>query len=184
MKKLLALIAVVGLAFQSFAFDPVNEKLLESFKTSFPNAEQVKWQELPESFVVSFVEENIRARAYYDKDGVPVQLIRATKPDITRDFAKMLHHGLTHPEEHQPEKWQLVAGRGPSPKGAANPSDIVVANGKPSSSGRDHEPKPNGKRAKSGKGGPSANGSSHQPLPTPSAEWEKLIQERLGGPGR
>jgi hypothetical protein len=89
MKKLLALIAVVGLGFQSFAFDPVNEKLLESFKTSFPNAEQVKWQELPAIFVVSFVEENIRARAYYDKDGELVQLIRYYK-DTQLPFA-VLH---------------------------------------------------------------------------------------------
>lgn len=89
MKKLLALIAVVGLGFQSFAFEPVNEKLLESFKTSFPNAEQVKWQELPASFVVSFVEEHIRARAYYDKDGELVQLIRYYK-DTQLPFA-VLH---------------------------------------------------------------------------------------------
>lgn len=89
MKKLLALIAVVGLGFQSLAFDPVNEKLLESFKTSFPNAEQVKWQELPASFVVTFVEETIRARAYYDKDGELVQLIRYYK-DSQLPFA-VLH---------------------------------------------------------------------------------------------
>jgi hypothetical protein len=89
MKKLLALIAVVGLGFQSFAFDPVNEKLLESFKTSFPHAEQVKWQELPASFVVTFMEETIRARAYYDKDGELVQLIRYYK-DTQLPFA-VLH---------------------------------------------------------------------------------------------
>jgi hypothetical protein len=89
MKKLLALIAVVGLAFQSFAYDPVNEKLIESFKSSFPNAEQVSWLELPASFVVSFVEENIRARAYYNKDGELVQLIRYYK-DTQIPFA-VLH---------------------------------------------------------------------------------------------
>ena len=89
MKKLLALIAVIGLAFQSFAYDPVNEKLIESFKASFPNAEQVHWLEQPASFVVSFVEDNIRARAYYNKDGDLVQLIRYFK-DAQLPFA-VLH---------------------------------------------------------------------------------------------
>ena len=79
MKKLFVLIAVVGLSFQSFAYDPVNEKLIESFKTSFPTAQQVQWQEMPASFIVSFVEDNTRTRAYYNKDGVLVQLIRYYK---------------------------------------------------------------------------------------------------------
>ena len=79
MKKLFVLIAAVGLSFHAFAYDPVNEKLIESFKTSFPNAEQVAWQEIPNAFVVSFVEENIRARAFFDKEGGLMQLIRYYK---------------------------------------------------------------------------------------------------------
>jgi hypothetical protein len=76
MKKLLVLIAVAGLGFQSFAYDPVNEKLIESFKASFPKAGQVHWQETSAAFIVSFVDDNIRARAYYNRDGDLTQLIR------------------------------------------------------------------------------------------------------------
>lgn len=79
MKKLLVLIAVVGLGFQSFAYDPVNEKLIESFKTSFPKAGQVHWQETSKNFIVTFVEADTRSRAYYNKDGDLMQLIRYYK---------------------------------------------------------------------------------------------------------
>ena len=89
MKKLLVLIAIAGLGFQSFAYDPVNEKLIESFKTSFPHAGQVRWLENGTSFIVAFVEDNIRARAYYNKDGDLVQLIRYYK-DAQLPFA-VLH---------------------------------------------------------------------------------------------
>lgn len=77
MKKLFVLIAVISLGFQSFAYDPVNEKLIESFKTYFPKAEQVNWQQLTSTFVVAFVEDGIRARAFFEKkDGNLRQLIR------------------------------------------------------------------------------------------------------------
>jgi hypothetical protein len=76
MKKLFVLIAAVGLSFHALALDPINEKLLQSFKESFPNAEKVSWHELNSTFVVTFVEENNRAKAYFDKEGVLVQLIR------------------------------------------------------------------------------------------------------------
>lgn len=76
MKKLFILIAAFVVSSQSFAFDPVNEKLIESFKTSFPHAENVAWQELSNAFVVSFLEDNIRARAFFDKEGTLTQLIR------------------------------------------------------------------------------------------------------------
>ena len=79
MKKLFVLIAFAGLGFQSLAYDPVNEKLIETFKTSFPHAEQVRWLEENSNFIVTFVEDNIRARAFYNKDGDLVQLIRYYK---------------------------------------------------------------------------------------------------------
>jgi hypothetical protein len=76
MKKLLVLSAVIALSFQSFAYDPVNEKLIKSFKSTFPNAAHVTWQELPKSYVVTFKEDNILERAYYDREGNITQLIR------------------------------------------------------------------------------------------------------------
>ena len=76
MKKLVILITAFVVSFQTFAYDPINEKLIQSFKTTFPNAAQVSWQELHSEFIVSFVEQNIRARAYYDKEGALRQVIR------------------------------------------------------------------------------------------------------------
>lgn len=80
MKKLLALIAItISLGLQSFAIDRVNEKLIESFKASFPHADQVRWLEENDNFIVSFVEDNVFARAFYNQDGNLFQLIRYYK---------------------------------------------------------------------------------------------------------
>jgi hypothetical protein len=76
MKKLVVLFAAFVVSFQTFAYDPINEKLIRSFKSSFPNAAQVNWQEIQNAFIVSFVDQNIRARAYYDKEGALTQVIR------------------------------------------------------------------------------------------------------------
>lgn len=76
MKKLVVLFTAIAVSFQSFAYDPINEKLIRAFQSSFPNAVQVNWIESPDNFVVSFVESNIRGRAYYDKEGTFTQLIR------------------------------------------------------------------------------------------------------------
>lgn len=80
MKKLLALVTItISLGLQSFAIDRVNEKLIESFKASFPHAEQVRWLEESDNFIVSFVEDNVFARAFYNQDGDLFQLIRYYK---------------------------------------------------------------------------------------------------------
>jgi hypothetical protein len=61
-------------------FDPnsghINEKLLLSFKESFPNAARVAWEELPETYVVHFEEDSVRSRIVYDKTGAFISSIR------------------------------------------------------------------------------------------------------------
>lgn len=71
MKKLLALFSSFVIGLHSFAIPPrsVDDKLLQTFKESFPNAEQVNWKELPETYVVNFFEEGIRSAIIYGKDG-------------------------------------------------------------------------------------------------------------------
>src|SRR5882724_64455 len=71
MKRLFALFYSLVIGVTSFAFSErnVNEKLLRAFKESFPNAEQVVWKELPETYVVNFVEDGIRNAIIYEKDG-------------------------------------------------------------------------------------------------------------------
>lgn len=113
MKKFLVLIAAIGLSFQSFAYDPINEKLIESFKTSFPKAEQVSWQELPTFFLVTFVESSNLARAYFNKEGVLVQLIRYYKEPqlpfsvlntIQKQFSGKTIYGVTEVTRGNGEK--------------------------------------------------------------------------------
>jgi len=78
MKRLSALLYSVIIGASSFAFTGknINEKLLQTFKESFPNAEQVSWKELPETYVVNFVDEGVRNAIIYEKDGTFVSSTR------------------------------------------------------------------------------------------------------------
>ena len=78
MKRVFALIYSVVIGFSSMAFPNknVNEKLLQTFKESFPNAEQVSWKELTETYVVNFVEDGIRNAIIYEKNGTFISSTR------------------------------------------------------------------------------------------------------------
>jgi len=78
MKKLFVLFYSLMIGVSSFAYSGinVNEKLLQTFKERFPNAEQVSWTELPATYVVNFVEAGVRTNIIYDKDGVFVRSTR------------------------------------------------------------------------------------------------------------
>ena len=71
MKNLLALVYSFAIGATAFAFAEknVSEKVLQLFKQSFPNAEQVVWKEYPETYVVNFLEDGIRSSVIYEKDG-------------------------------------------------------------------------------------------------------------------
>ena len=71
MKKLFIIFSALLLSFSLIARDPggIDEKLLQSFNTSFPSAEQVQWYEMPKAYVVNFVSGGIRSRIVYLKDG-------------------------------------------------------------------------------------------------------------------
>lgn len=47
----------------------INEKLLLSFKQTFPDAQQVKWLEQTDKYTVNFTENGILTKIDYDKDG-------------------------------------------------------------------------------------------------------------------
>jgi hypothetical protein len=78
MKKFLIVFATLLIGLSSFAFSPkeIDEKLIQVFKTSFPNAVSVNWSESPESYVVNFFENGIRSRVIYQKDGSFVHFTR------------------------------------------------------------------------------------------------------------
>src|SRR4249920_1523539 len=59
----------------------VNEKVLKSFKESFPKAEQVTWQEYTDAYVVNFTTIGIKERITYDKEGNFVSAIRYYSQD-------------------------------------------------------------------------------------------------------
>jgi hypothetical protein len=54
----------------------VNEKLLQSFKESFPNAEKVAWDVQPGIYIVHFMDDGVTTRIVYDKEGAFISSIR------------------------------------------------------------------------------------------------------------
>ena len=81
MKRLSALFYSLIIGASSFAspVKNINEKLLQTFKESFPNAEQVNWKELKETYVVDFVEDGVRSEIIYEKSGTFVSSTRYYK---------------------------------------------------------------------------------------------------------
>src|SRR4249919_3640477 len=73
MKKfMITFISTLALSLGAFLYvhaSEVNEKVLKSFKETFPKAEQVNWQEFTDNYVVNFTSVGIRERITYDKDG-------------------------------------------------------------------------------------------------------------------
>jgi hypothetical protein len=76
MKKNAIFLCSLMICIASFASASVNEKVLKSFKETFPTAEEVKWQEFSDNYIVNFVEGGVRNRINYDKDG---NLLSATR---------------------------------------------------------------------------------------------------------
>lgn len=54
----------------------INEKLLQTFKQTFPDAEQVKWVEQTDKYIVNFKQNAILTKIEYDKDGNFLSSIR------------------------------------------------------------------------------------------------------------
>jgi hypothetical protein len=70
MKKNLALsVCLLAIGFSSVAYARVDDKVLTSFKETFPSAQEVKWEEFSDNYVVNFVEMGMRERISYDKTG-------------------------------------------------------------------------------------------------------------------
>jgi hypothetical protein len=78
MKKLFVLFASLVIVINSFAYHirDIDDHLLRTFASNFPNAQKVVWQELQEAYVVSFVEDRIRIRITYLRNGELTHFIR------------------------------------------------------------------------------------------------------------
>ena len=75
MKKIFLIAAGTFFAISIVKADP-SEKLLQSFKQTFPNAKSVKWNENESGFLVSFTQESTLTKIKYDKDGNFVNSLR------------------------------------------------------------------------------------------------------------
>jgi len=68
-KNLVFSLCLLALGVSSYASPNVDDKVIKSFKETFPGAEQVKWEEFSDNYVVNFVDLGMRERISYDKDG-------------------------------------------------------------------------------------------------------------------
>ena len=74
MKKIF-LAALIFVGFTALASDP-NEKVLQAFKQSFPNVDEVAWTESTDSYEVKFKQNEILSKVTYDKQGNIVKALR------------------------------------------------------------------------------------------------------------
>jgi len=83
-RSLFTLACCVALSAGAFAtgsfIDPgyftISEKMLSSFKQTFPDAEQVRWLESTDRYTVNFKEDGILTKIDYDKDGNFISSLR------------------------------------------------------------------------------------------------------------
>jgi hypothetical protein len=68
-KNVTGLLALLMLAFSSFATDPVDEAVLKIFNESFKEAKEVSWSETKEHYIVNFLKDDIRYHVTYDRKG-------------------------------------------------------------------------------------------------------------------
>jgi hypothetical protein len=77
-KSVLILVSLLSMSAAVFAYDGVrvSEKLLQSFKQTFPDAEEVKWVEATDKISVNFKDNGIVTKVDYDTDGNFVSSVR------------------------------------------------------------------------------------------------------------
>jgi hypothetical protein len=77
-KPIIILVCLLSLSAGVFASEgiEINEKLLQTFKQTFPDAEQVKWLEQTDKYTVNFKDNGILTKVDYDKDGNFISSVR------------------------------------------------------------------------------------------------------------
>jgi hypothetical protein len=84
MKKVIAILTAALIAGSTYAFSPFdpNEKVLKAFNETFSTATEVRWEEFPKYFAVSFLSSGIRAKVNYDKEGNMISSLRYYNPQL------------------------------------------------------------------------------------------------------
>jgi hypothetical protein len=62
-----------------FARNPISDKMLTAFKQTFPDAQQVRWAEQEDKYIVNFRQGEILTKIEYDKEGEFVSSLRYYK---------------------------------------------------------------------------------------------------------
>ena len=70
-KSLLVTVCLLSLSAGVFANEnfAISDKLLQAFKQTFPDAQQVKWAEQEDKYMVNFKQNDILTKVEYDKEG-------------------------------------------------------------------------------------------------------------------
>lgn len=78
MKRLFVLLSSLLFTLNSFADHPVkiDDHLLKTFAVQFPHAQKVVWTELSEAYIVSFIEDGIRLKVAYLRNGEITHFLR------------------------------------------------------------------------------------------------------------
>jgi len=81
MKKVIAIMFGLLVTAGAFAYDP-SERVLKAFNETFTSAQDVRWEEFPTYYAVSFVNSGIRSKVNYDKDGNMLSSMRYYAPQM------------------------------------------------------------------------------------------------------
>ncbi len=100
MKKFLVSFYLAIISLGSYAFDnsDISEKVLQAFNKTFPQARQVVWTELENTYEVSFLQDDLPSRVTYDKEG---EIINITRYYFQKDLPSII---LVSVQEKYPGK--------------------------------------------------------------------------------
>jgi hypothetical protein len=105
MKKILIAAMLVISGFGSMAAGKtINEKLVQTFRESYPNAVNIVWKEYPETYAVYFKVDSVRSNIIFSKNGTFIRAFRYYGEDylpyylaaaVRRKYPKMKIHDVT-----------------------------------------------------------------------------------------
>lgn len=94
MKKFLIAVLFVISGFVSVAAGKsINEKLVQTFRASYPNAVHVDWHEYPETYAVYFEVDSVRSNIIFSKNGTFIKAFRYYGEDYLPYYLAAAIHG-------------------------------------------------------------------------------------------